>query len=193
MGTALTTLTGQDDREQGLDLSFAFPFLGTTYSTIFVSTNGYVNLGTDASLTCCPTELSLFNSSAPVISPFWSDLDLNEMGEVLFKDFGNRAVVTWNAIGTFQNEQAPLTFQLELRADGTITFSYNGISDILNLDEDLVVGFSQGGGAANPGETDFSASSSFSAGRAAPSSRCSARTASRSTSTSRASRFRLLL
>ena len=99
-----------------------------------------------------------------MISPFWSDLDLNEMGEVLFKDFGNRAVVTWNAIGTFQNEQAPLTFQLELRADGTITFSYNGISDILNLDEDLVVGFSQGGGAANPGETDFSASSSFSAG-----------------------------
>ena len=165
VGSELTDLTGEDDEQEQVELSFAFPFLGTTYSTLFVSTNGYVNLGADAFLGFSPDEPELLGSSAPVIAPFWSDVDLSSMGEVLVEDSGSSALITWNAVGSNENELAPFTFQLELRADGSITFSYDGISNIIkNLGTNLVVGFTEGDGAANPGETDFSAASQFSAG-----------------------------
>ena len=52
-----------------------------------------------------------------------------------------------------------ITFQLTLASDGTITFGYDGITGdlILDLDEGIVVGVSNGMGDAVPVSSDLSA------------------------------------
>ena len=162
LGAALATLTGADDAVEQVSLSFAFPFLGATFTDIFVSTNGNLSLGADADNVFDPTATDLLNALAPTIAPFWSDMSLVSMGSVHFNDFGDRAVFTWNQVGSFESEFAPFTFQAQLFADGSITFAYDGIADILaNLGENLVIGMSQGGSAADPGESDFAGSFPF--------------------------------
>jgi len=162
-GSELTDLTGEDDETQGVSLSFGFPFVGPSYTDIWVSTNGNMSLGADADNTCCPDETDLFWADAPTVAPFWSDMDLYMMGKVWFNDFGNRAVITWDEIGSYEDPNAPFTFQLQLLGNGTIVFGYNGISESsVYLDEDLVVGFSVGGGVPDPGEVDYSADMPFS-------------------------------
>lgn len=167
-GAVLGDLTEEDDEEQDVMLGFMFPFLGSDYSDVSVSTNGVVGLGGDIDFTCCPDEDDLFDSEGPTIAPFWSDMDLDEMGTIHFNVFDEaiaRAVFTWNAIGSFEDEFAPFTFQLQLLEDGRIIFGYNGISPTVdNLDEDLVVGLSPGNDVPDPGENDYTADSPFAGG-----------------------------
>jgi len=89
-GSELTDLTGEDDVETDVGLSFLFPFAGSTYTDISVSTNGLIGLGGGADPTCCPTEDDLFDEDQPTIAPFWSDMNLEDMGEVAFNEFGDR-------------------------------------------------------------------------------------------------------
>ncbi|MEP7119057.1 MAG: hypothetical protein ABI880_15830, partial [Acidobacteriota bacterium] len=44
-GPAIASLTGQDDAEVSVVLSFAFPYDNTTYTTVYVGTNGCIQLG----------------------------------------------------------------------------------------------------------------------------------------------------
>ena len=44
-------------------------------------------------------------------------------------NFGDRAVITWNNVGSAANELAPFLFQAQLIDDGTIIFGYNGAED----------------------------------------------------------------
>ncbi|MGR3317755.1 MAG: PEP-CTERM sorting domain-containing protein [Candidatus Anammoxibacter sp.] len=97
---------------------------------------------------------------------FNTDLDLTSTGTIHFNDFGDRAVFTWNEVGTNEDELALVTFQAQLLADGTIIFGYNGIFDgqgedlIDSLDEGIVVGISPSLGF-DPGTTDLSAGTPF--------------------------------
>jgi hypothetical protein len=156
MGEALPDLTGEDDAETSVPLSFSFPFGMASYDTITVSTNGLIGLGTAGSFNYRPDGTDFFDAAIPIIAPFWSDLDLSSIGAVRFNDFGDHAVITWDTVGSYQSPLAPFSFQLQLYAGGSFIFSYNGISDILaNLDEDLLVGISPGGGVADPGAIQY--------------------------------------
>ncbi len=156
-GQPLGILTGQDEAEQNVALSFAFPFAHANYSSIWVSTNGHVNLGATANNPCCATVPTLLNSTAPLLAPFYTDLDLIDQGTVFFKDAGTRAIFTWDHVGSYASPRSPFSFQLQLDANGTIAFSYFGISNTAStLDGDLLVGFSPGNGAVNPGGSNFS-------------------------------------
>ncbi len=44
-GAAIGALTGQDEAEKSVTLSFSFPFDGSDYTVVFVGTNGAVQLG----------------------------------------------------------------------------------------------------------------------------------------------------
>lgn len=86
----------------------------------------------------------------PTIFPFETDLDIDE-GTIHFRDFGNRAVFTWNEVRAHNGPSNPgelVSFQVQLLDSGTIIFAYNGILDgpgedlIDSLDEGIVVGIS---------------------------------------------------
>jgi len=166
-GAVIDDLTGEDDSEESVTLSFPFPFEGTNYTTVFVGTNGGMQLGdlgdgNDIDYDIWD-DLDEFydDGDFPVILPFNTDLDLGTTGTVHFKDFGNRAVFTWNEVGTNDKKEHLSTFQVQLFPDGRIYFSYNGIHD--GIGEDLIdslaggilVGVS-GSTGTDPGTVDLS-------------------------------------
>lgn len=151
LGKEITQLTGTDDTEQAVTLSFDFPFKGAKYRTLYVNTNGEIHVNGEAITSCCPDAEDLLEAEGPIIAPFWGDLSLMEKGNVYAKDFGNRAVITWWKSGSYEDGTAPFTFQAQLLNDGRIIFGYNGISNLTTkLASDLVIGVSAGSGPLPP-------------------------------------------
>ena len=143
------------------------------YDTVAIGSNGGVTLGNggvfagDSYIDYDIYDISYFESDFtdlgnPAILPFNTDLDNGDgpVGTIHFKTDATAAVITWNGVATNQNDlQAFITFQLTLASDGTITFGYDGITGdlILDLDEGIVVGVSNGLGDAVPAGSDLSA------------------------------------
>jgi hypothetical protein len=168
-GDAIESLTGCDDCTESVELSFSFPFDGEEYTTVFVGTNGGIQLGSlgaDGDIDYDHWEYleEFLSDEAPSVAAFNSDLDLTTTGTIHFNDLGDRAVFTWNEVGTNQNETALLRFQIILHADGRIVLGYNGILDdpeedlLEDLDEGIVVGITAGDVPAltDPGTFDLS-------------------------------------
>lgn len=168
-GSAIASLTGSDDATAFVDLSFSFPFAGANYTRVFVGSNGGLQLGglgANATIDFNHWESleDFLSDAAPSVDGFNSDLDLGTTGTIHVNDFGDRAVFTWNEVGTFESPLALLTFQISLHADGRIVLGYDGILDgpgedlILDLDEGIVVGVTPGDipQGTDPGTHDLS-------------------------------------
>ncbi len=152
-----------DDSTTSVGLSFTFNFQGTNYTSVFVSSNGFLAFGSNPGSQCCDGNLSSFLSGPPRISVAWGDQDPGAGGAVRFMDFGTKAVFTWDGVPEFSNS-SPNTYQIQLFADGTIVFGY----DVLNSNQDagghrhhVLIGITEGGGAADPGEVDFASANPF--------------------------------
>lgn len=150
-GSILTALTGQDDDTDSASLSFNFPYLGTDYTTVYVGTNGCIqlgSLGTDNDIDYDHWDYfeEFINDAAPEICPLNTDLDLSTTGTIHFNDLGDHAVFTWNGVGTDQDETALSTFQVQIWNTGRIVFGYNGILNgpgenlLVSLNEGIVTG-----------------------------------------------------
>ncbi len=154
-GQPLGYLTGQDDAQQSASFGFSFPFGGAAYSTAWISTNGYLNLGTPANNPSSAGPADLLQSSTPVIAPFYADFDLLDQGTVYFNSQGSSALITWDHVGSYASPTSPFTFQVQLDANGQMTFRFNGLSSASDLDSPLLVGFSPGKGASDPGSRNL--------------------------------------
>ncbi len=126
-GIPLAALDDDDTRD--FDLPFAFPFFGTTYSQVWVNSDGNVtftagdNASTDRSL-------GRMTSGPPRISPLFDDLDpAVTSGGVRFFADSSRVVISWVSVPEWQASGigARQTFQVKLYPDGRIEFSYSGI------------------------------------------------------------------
>lgn len=163
----------EDDDSINATLGFMFPFDGVDYDTIAINSNGGVSLGIadvfagDEYIDYDIWEESEFESDFtdfgnPVILPFLTDLDNGDgpVGTIHFKTDATTAVITWDGVATHENDiQAFVTFQLTLASDGSITFGYDGITGdlVLDVDQGIVVGISNGAGDTPPGGSDLSA------------------------------------
>lgn len=171
-GPAIDDLTGEDDYDTQVSLSFVFPFVGNTYNSVAVGTNGGLQLGDngydgDIDYDIWNDMDEFFDDEAPAIFPFSTDLSLYEQGTINFKEFNDdadpendRAVFTWNGVGSYENEYANFTFQVQLFEDGTIIFGYDALPEDLeeDLSEGIVVGISLSDGPFPiPAPSDFSA------------------------------------
>ena len=85
-GDELTDLTGEDDEEDTVTLSFPFPYAGTTYTAVEVGTNGGIqlgDLGNDGHISYDAWEsLKQFYADGgfPTLFAFNSDIDLGTTG-----------------------------------------------------------------------------------------------------------------
>src|SRR5262249_55299168 len=113
--------------------SFTFSFFGTTYNTLFVSSNGLITFGsgnsdfTNTDLTTSPPQAA--------IAPYWDDFLIPgdpATGSVRFQVIGTGSaqhlVVQWTNIMYFAGGSSTLTFEAVLNADGTIQFNYRNLS-----------------------------------------------------------------
>ncbi len=136
-------------------------FFGTTYTGLFVGSNGYVTFGAGAnSFSAEPLPVQ---TVGPMIAGLFTDLD--SRSDATSQVFVNSAtpgqlVVTWNGMGHFSTNYAVRsTFQLVVRSaqfavpvgEGRIGFFYAGVTDTNTAS----AGFGDGLAAVNPGEQGF--------------------------------------
>jgi subtilisin family serine protease len=83
--TGIPPLAGADgdDTVQTLNIGFQVPFFGQSYGTAYISSNGFLTLGSSAGATAY-LNASIPTSGAPngVIAPFWDDLYPGATGSV---------------------------------------------------------------------------------------------------------------
>ena len=128
-----------DDAYQDISLPFSFPFYGSTYSTVYVGSNGYV---TFESGDTTYSESFGVHFDRPRISLLFDDLNPSAGGSVNWKTIGDAFVVTWNGVAEYGTSNSN-TFQLALFANGEFLLAWNGL-DV----GDAIIGLSPGGGLA---------------------------------------------
>lgn len=140
-----TTLVLSDDDYAQVNLTGGklVSLYGTTYSSFYVSSNGYI---TFASPDTTAIESLAAHFAAPRISALFDDLDPFAAGTVSTKQLTDRAIVTFDSVpekGTANSN----TFQIEMFYSGTIRISYlnveasdglSGLSDSSSVPTDFV-------------------------------------------------------
>jgi hypothetical protein len=129
---------------------FKFSFYGTTYTSVYVSSNGLITFGSgnpsfvNTNLATSPLQ--------PAIAPFWGNLliggGFNSAVYWQVQGIGaaQRMIIQWNQCSFYAgNHTGRLTFEAILNADGSIIYNYNS----LNSGD-----YGTGGAAVTVGTTD---------------------------------------
>jgi len=121
-----TDLSLGDESFSQQTLGFTFPFFGTDYTELFVTSNGNLTFGTGEVSFLVNVE-TFVTDPLPRIAGLWDDFDPGTGGAVFFKtDGSSKATITWSGIPEFFLSNSN-TFQVTLESSGTITMTYNGI------------------------------------------------------------------
>lgn len=133
VGTSLT-LDDDDWEEVTLTGGKQFPFAGSNYQSVFVSSNGYITFesGDDEYTTSVDNHFS-----TPRLSVLFDDLTPGS-GSITYEQYSDRLVITGLDIPEY-SESNFNNFQVELHFDGTIRMSWLQVEAT-----ELLVGFSQG-------------------------------------------------
>jgi subtilisin family serine protease len=130
--TAGTRLTGAgvDDGFSTLGIGFPVTYYGQTYTTAYVSSNGFLALGSSAGANT-PGNAAIPNTAAPngIVAPFWDDLDPSRGGGVYAGVSGtapNRTLhVEWHDVPHFTlSTSGTVTVELSLKENGDVRFQY---------------------------------------------------------------------
>ncbi|MEO8028565.1 MAG: hypothetical protein ABI823_18935, partial [Bryobacteraceae bacterium] len=132
-----------DQESVSVNLPFAFPFFGKSYTQIYVNSDGNLTFG---AADPGPSDLSFgrFSSTLPRIAPLFADLDPSVAADpagVRVKVEAGRVVITWAAVPVYASFGFGKgeTFQVRLAADGVIDMAFHGIDAT-----EAVVGISPG-------------------------------------------------
>ncbi len=136
-GATSATIIGGGGMDEGyanaLSIGFTFYYIGQPYTTVSISTNGYVSMGGSMSainsyvnnLTTGATPLS----PRPILSPLWDDLNFYNTTDISYQTTGaspNRIfTVQWLNARWDYTAASGISFQLKLyEADSKIEFIY---------------------------------------------------------------------
>ena len=146
-GSPVVALGDDDSRE--FTLPFAFPFYGATYRQVFLNSDGNLTF-TAAESASTSRSLGRMTGGPPRIAPLFDDLDPSQPGGgVIFFADASRVVFTWLVVPEY-GPGAPQTFQVRLYVDGSIQFSYSGVSPT-----SAVVGIAPGSAAPGTSVVSF--------------------------------------
>jgi subtilisin family serine protease len=127
-GTALGLIG--DDEFKTVNLPFAFKFYGIDSTSVTVSTNGVLYFGFPPDLDAFPSPRWLYGRR--VITGLWDDLETGTRAgdDVYLVQDQDRIIFRWQAVTVDQiapnlkRGVNPVSFEIELRFDGTITVRY---------------------------------------------------------------------
>lgn len=120
----------RQNEQQGIELPFEFPFYGELHDSIWVSKNGYITVKKPTADTFS-LSFEKDDGVRGMIAPFWSALDPPTAQDgVLMLLENDRLLLQWDGfIGEESNMSGgSLTFQVEIKSDGSIYFHYKNIS-----------------------------------------------------------------
>jgi len=147
-----TLLSLSDDDDQTEALSFTLDYPGGSTNSLTVCSNGFISSDGGNGTPYNPSSGAFFSGSARW-APLWTDLNPSSSGDVYFDSNASRAVVTYDAV-TYYGNSNTATFQIQYWANGDVHVVYQNCGASGN---GYLIGFTVGGGAADPGATDISA------------------------------------
>jgi hypothetical protein len=163
---AAASLPVNDDGESPISLTGILPFPGGSTQQLFVHSNGFVSVGSNATMTpnsFTPFVPGLLNAAQTAWFS-WHDYNPAETGSgtIKFEEIGPVAFVTWDNVeswpATFGNPPQPLvnrsTFQFQFdTSSGTVNYVWQTITPQgTSVDGDEhVIGFSPGGPSPDAG------------------------------------------
>ena len=148
---------GDDSIHQNLPLGFSFAFGGTTITTVDLSSNGYLWAASNSNSIYYPS-IADFLSQDRRIAPYWRDLYVPGGGAVYWDTTPAFAMATWVGVPNYPNNGPTNDVQVKLFPSGDIEFSYGNLDPTNPVTSAVtVVGFTEGNGAADPGNVDLSA------------------------------------
>lgn len=159
-GAAAGTGIGDDVVLAAQTLPFAFPFNGSTYTTVHPCTNGFVYLsnGTTTGTAIYPGSVAgLTGAVSPMVAPWWSDLNMvSGTGSVKFFSSAAKANITWENAIEFSGSTATgqFTVQLQLYPSGDFDFVYDSRVAVRNA-HTFLTGMSPGAGAVAGAAANF--------------------------------------
>lgn len=128
----------------------AFPFFGKWYTSLALSSNGYIVFGQLSDNTS--TSPSVAEALAlPRIAFLYADLNPSQSGSVWFKELDDKIVLTFLDVPEFGFDNAlpqGNSVQLELFYSGVIRVTYGSLADGTSPPLEAVCGLSDGNGAA---------------------------------------------
>lgn len=140
-----------DDSATAVSLPFIFPFYDQSYTTAYVSTNGFLNF---QSLNSNLGNVPLPDSSQPnaAIYPFWDDLYVDGSASVRTELLGTapnrRFVIEWRDVTFCCITGERVSFEVVLYEDGRILTQYRGIDDIgRERGDSATIGIENGSGS----------------------------------------------
>ena len=107
-------------------------FNGTYYTTLYVSSNGFLTFGTAPAATNY-TPLSNTATYLGAVSPFGNNLKNATSGtpEIRWEQVGNLVVVQWRDMARFGGGTERFSFQARISRDnGSIQFQYSAVTDL---------------------------------------------------------------
>jgi hypothetical protein len=146
-------------------LGLSFPFAGCVYehaSTLWISPRGFVSFDGVADRGCCdPSAERLVTDPFPRIAPSWTSAAASSVAVGWFDEGGSpdseRIAITW------RDRASRSLAQLQLFSSGAIVFAYPNLGSRV-LPSEILIGVSPGGGASDPGSTDFATAMPLSTG-----------------------------
>ncbi len=139
-----------DDDTTAVAFPAGFPYLGATYTTVHVNSDGNITFGMGDSASSA-RDAARHISGPPRISPLFVDLDPTAAGAVHADVRSDRVVVTWAGVPEFAATNSN-TFQAVLHDDGDIDFVYENVDATF-----AVVGIAEGNGEGPINEIDLTA------------------------------------
>ncbi|MCU0707444.1 MAG: right-handed parallel beta-helix repeat-containing protein [Pirellula sp.] len=103
---------------------FTFPFYGTTYNSVFVSTEGFLQFGSQVDAGESANSSNALIAGPPRIAPLWDNMRTNGIGDDIFVDasVNGQLKFRWNA--THEVSNSDLQFAVVLFSNGEIRFDY---------------------------------------------------------------------
>lgn len=132
-GATSPTLSGgttDDGYWNAIPIGFDFWYMGTRYTTVSASSNGWLTPGADITNSLYTNNLSGGGAPRPVLAPLWDDLDMQSAGNVSYVTTGtsgNRifSIQFLNAAWDYLATGNTISFQVKLyEGTGKIEYQY---------------------------------------------------------------------
>ncbi len=146
-----STLALTDDSGTLQAIPFALPFMGSTTNNLWVCSNGFVSTANNG--TSYTPSASAFLGGQPTWAAVWRDLNPSTPGgSIRFDANASRVVVSFVNVANYSGG-GTVTCQWQFYPSGLVHVIYQAATGSLQT----LVGFTRGGGAADPGAIDISA------------------------------------
>jgi hypothetical protein len=142
-----------DDEVRSFALGWSLPYPGGSTTTISVSSNGFVHLGTNTNTGCCLfNPLTFFNGGSPCLAAKWANLNPAAGGTVQFTNdvVNGVAYVTFTNVAE-TNSAGTNTFQYVFQQNGTLEVRWGSCAPTAGA-----AGFTTGVQASTPPQIDLS-------------------------------------